>query len=271
MMLNSQNILRIIKRLADKIKYGHSLHKNYVIEDIFLVSYPKSGNTWLRFLIANAIKVHYRIDQDVNFFTLDGIIPFARAKINLQPTGPFGRTGLSRIIKSHSAYNPFYFRGILLVRDPRDVMVSYFHYLKGLKHISEETTMSELIRDDKYGIISWVKHSKSWYFNHNPEGQTFKIFRYEDFLKDTKLQLFHLMECLGIIMDNGSLEEAIKLSSKERMKESELKHTSLNLVNEKMSFVRKGVASRGRELSEPDKKFIEDSSRDIARLLGYNF
>ena len=55
------------------------------------------------------------------------------------------------------------------------------------------------------------------------------------------------------------------------MKESELKHTSINLFNEKMSFVRKGVASRGQELSESDRKYIEDSSRDIASLLGYNF
>lgn len=269
--LNSLNILTLPSRIAKKIKYGRSLHKNHVVEDVFLVSYPKSGNTWLRFLIANAIKVHYRIDQDVNFFTILGIIPSPRGKINLQPTCPFGRTDLSRIIKSHSAYHPYYYRVILLVRDPRDVMVSYYHYLKGLKRISEATTISELIRDDKYGIMSWVKHSKSWYFDHNPASQRIKIFRYEDFLEDTKLQLFLLMESLGIIMDNGSLEEAITLSSKERMKASELKHASLNLVNEKMSFVRQGVANRGRELSESDKKFIEDSSRDIAGLLGYNF
>lgn len=269
--LNSLNILTLPSRIAKKIKYGRSLHKNHVVEDVFLVSYPKSGNTWLRFLIANAIKVHYRIDQDVNFFTIEGIIPSPRGKINLQPTGPFGRTDLSRIIKSHSAYHPYYYRVILLVRDPRDVMVSYYHYLKGLKRISEATTISELIRDDKYGIMSWVKHSKSWYFDHNPAGQRIKIFRYEDFLEDTKLQLFLLMEYLGIIMDNGSLEEAITLSSKERMKASELKHASLNLVNEKMSFVRQGLANRGRDLSDSDRKFVEDSSQDIAGLLGYNF
>ncbi|WP_043995868.1 sulfotransferase domain-containing protein, partial [Microcystis aeruginosa] len=203
--LNSLNILTLPSRIAKKIKYGRSLHKNHVVEDVFLVSYPKSGNIWLRFLIANAIKVHYRIDQDVNFFTILGIIPSPRGKINLQPTGPFGRTDLPRIIKSHSAYNPYYYRVILLVRDPRDVMVSYYHYLKGLKQISEATTISELIRDDKYGIMSWVKHSKSWYFDHNPASQRIKIFRYEDFLEDTKLQLFLLMESLGMIMDDSSL------------------------------------------------------------------
>jgi hypothetical protein len=269
--LNSLNILTLPSRIAKKIKYWRSLHKNHVVEDIFLVSYPKSGNTWLRFLISNAIKVHYKIDQDVNFFTILGIIPSPRGRINLQPIGPFGRIDLPRIIKSHSAYNPYYYRVILLVRDPRDVMVSYYHYLQGLKQISEATTISELIRDDKYGIMSWVKHSKSWYFDYNPASQRIKIFRYEDFLDDTKLQLFLLMESLGIIMDDSSLEVAIELSSKERMKASELKHESLNLVNEKMSFVRQGVANRGRELSDSDRKLIEDSSRDIASLMGYRF
>jgi hypothetical protein len=38
-----------------------------------------------------------------------------------------------------------------------------------------------------------------------------------------------------------------------------------------MSFVRQGVANRGRELSDSDRKVIEDSSRDLASLLGYNF
>jgi hypothetical protein len=242
-----------------------------MVEDVFLVSYPKSGNTWLRFLIANAIKVNYQIEQEVNFFTILGIIPSPRGKTELKSTGPFGRTDLPRIIKSHSAYNPYFYRVILLVRDPRDVMVSYYNYLKGLKQIPESMSLSELIRHPKHGIQSWVKHSESWYY-HNYEGrQIVKVFKYEDFLADPQLQLFYVMECLGIKMDEIALEQAIALSSKENMKESEKKHRSTNLTDENIPFIRQATARKGQGLSDIDRKFIEDASRPIAEILGYKF
>ena len=161
--LNSLNILTLPSRIAKKIKYGRSLHKNHVVEDVFLVSYPKSGNTWLRFLIANAIKVHYNVEQDVNLFNILDIIPSIIGDGNLRPEGPFGRTDIPRIIKSHSAYNPYYYRVILLVRDPRDVMISYYYYLKDRKQIDDKLEISEFIRHTKYGINRWTEHTKSWY------------------------------------------------------------------------------------------------------------
>lgn len=271
MLLQPRRILGLPQKIANKIKYSRSLPKNHVVEDTFIVSYPKSGNTWLRFLIANAIKVHYKIEQDVNFFTILGIIPSPRGNTNLLPVGPFGRTDLPRIIKSHSAFNPYYYRVVLLVRDPRDVIVSYYHYLRGLKAIPETTSISDLIQHKQYGIMNWVIHTQSWCLNHNPASQRLKIFRYEDFLEDTKMQLFLLMETLGIKMDDKSLEEAISLSSKENMRDSEKKHIFLPSTKKNTSFVRQGIATKGQELSDKDREFVENSSRDIANLLGYKF
>lgn len=271
MLLQPRKILGLPKKIANKIKYSRSLPKNHVVEDTFIVSYPKSGNTWLRFLIANAIKVHYKIEQDVNFFTILGIIPSPRGNTNLLPLGPFGRTDLPRIIKSHSAFNPYYYRVILLVRDPRDVIVSYYHYLRGLKAIPETTSISDFIQHKQYGVMNWVIHTQSWCLNHNPASQRLKIFRYEDFLEDTKMQLLLLMETLGIRMDDKSLEEAINLSSIERMRDSENRHTSLRSIHNSTPFVRKGIANKGQELSDIDRKLIENLSADIASLLGYKF
>jgi hypothetical protein len=271
LLLQSRKISALPKKIVNQLWHARSLPSNHVVEDIFLVSYPKSGNTWLRFLIANAIKVHYQIEQEVNFFTILGIIPSPRGRTDLKSTGPFGRTDLPRIIKSHSAYNPYFYRVILLVRDPRDVMVSYYNYLKGLKQISENVNLSQLIRHPKHGIESWVKHSESWYY-HNYEGrQIVKIFRYEDFLSAPQVQLAAVMECLGVKMDEINLEKAIALSSKENMKESEKKHRSTNLTNKDIPFIRQAAASKGQSLSDTDRKFIEDASRKIARNFGYQF
>jgi len=40
-------------------------------DDTFLVSYPRSGNTWTRFLIANLLFQ----DQEVSFMNIDYLIP----------------------------------------------------------------------------------------------------------------------------------------------------------------------------------------------------
>jgi Sulfotransferase domain len=261
----SQGILGFPKKLAEKIKYSRSLPKNHVVGDVFLVSYPKSGNTWLRFLIANAIKVHYQIEQEVNFFSILSIIPEVKNGKNIGQFGPFGRTDIPRIIKSHSPYNPYYDRVVLLVRDPRDVIVSYYSYLKTIQQISDDISISEFIRHQKYGIDNWQKHTQSWCFNNFRVGQIVKIFRYEDFLNDPTSNLFSVMKCLGISMNEKLLEEAIILSSKENMRNLESQYRSNPFM------VRSGVVKDRIVLSEDDRKFVEEYVRDTAQMLGYKF
>ncbi|MEM8722821.1 MAG: sulfotransferase domain-containing protein [Cyanobacteria bacterium P01_G01_bin.39] len=255
-------------------KYNKSLPKNHMTEDIFLVSYPKSGNTWVRFLIANALKFHFQIDREVNFFTIRDIIPGIKGRNrNLSPLGPFGIPSIPRIIKSHAAYNPNYDRVIMLVRDPRDVIISYYCYLKNYTGaISKNTTISSFIRDKRYGIDTWIKHTESWLLKANNSHQIIRIFRYEEFIKDTKKNLWDIMDLIGIEVDNSTLEHSIKFSSKEYMRNSELKHNSTNVCNDNQNyFVRQGKVTKGESLSEVDKKFIEDYTRDIAQMIGYEY
>lgn len=254
--------------------YDKSLPKNHMVEDIFLVSYPKSGNTWIRFLIANALKFHFQIDRKVNFFTIRDIIPGIKGKNrNISPLGPFGIPSIPRIIKSHAAYNPYYDRVILIIRDPRDVILSYYYYLKNYNEsISKKIDISSFIRDEKRGVNAWAEHTKSWLFKADNSHQIIRIFKYEEFIKDTKQNLGKIMDLMGVEVDSSSLEQAISFSSKESMRNSELKHNSTNLFsNHQNYFVRKGKVTKGESLLEIDKKFIEDETRDIAQIIGYKY
>ncbi len=78
---------------------GNTKKFNIKSSDIFLVSYPKSGNTWLRFLLGNYISTDI-----VDFTKSSLVIPDIDAnpeQINLLKTTP-------RFIKSHFTYTADY-------------------------------------------------------------------------------------------------------------------------------------------------------------------
>lgn len=251
------------------------LPKNLTNEDIFLVSYPKSGNTYLRFLIAHAIQIHYNLNRSVNFFTLEEFVPSIRAKGDtvLNHTGLLGRIGFPRIIKSHSAYNSKYRRVLLIIRDPRDVLVSYYYHVKNYQKRAENWTFSEFIRHPEFHPKNWSDHTNSWLNSRVNPDVNIQILKYEDFITDPQTNLERLLNLLGLTsITKEEINLVVSLSSKENMKKLEADTAStLRVKTHQTPFVRKGSISQGNELSKEDKKYIEKETQEVARKLGYFF
>jgi len=66
-------------------------------DDTFIVSYPRSGNTWTRFLIANLVYAH----QEVSFLNIEKLIPDTSS----QSSRALKRTPRPRIIKTHCTHH----------------------------------------------------------------------------------------------------------------------------------------------------------------------
>lgn len=256
--------MNILSKIYNR-KYEKLLPENHSLEDIYLVSFPKSGNTWLRFLVANAIKVKYQITREVNFFSIHDIIPDVHISRSILSQGPFGRNDLPRIIKSHSAFNPYYHRVIFLVRDPSDVMISYYFYLKNYQSIPADMRMSEFLNHEKYGIEAWSSHTRTW-LQPQKIGQILKVVSYESLKENTEEELRKVMSLLGLVLCKSELDKAIFLSSKDAMKVSAESHLSTQITkHHKTSFVRKAEVSKGKELNAVDKKRIEDEAEEVTR------
>jgi len=80
------------------------------------------------------------------------------------------------------------------------------------------------------------------------------------------------MRTLGLQLTGESLETATKLSSKAAMRISDRQHRSLPIIQMgDAPLVRRGEATQGKSLSEADRQYIDNITRDVARMVGYDY
>jgi len=270
-MKGAPNFLKKIINMLPWDRYQHQtdIPDNYTSSDVFLVSYPKSGNTFLRFLIANAIKVHFDKEVNVNWFTIQQIIPDIHISTAIRQQGPFGISSLPRIIKSHNSYNRYYKNVILLVRDPRDIMVSYFHYLRSQNRLPKQADLSQVVRDPNKGIKAWNEHTKSWLGKYR-SGQNIRYYKFEDLVGNTANTLSQIMGLLGLKLSENEISEVVEICSKENMRDlEEGSRPSMAVENHDKNFVRKGKVEEGTELSPSEKTLIEQEAEEMMKKVGY--
>jgi hypothetical protein len=235
-------------------------------DDLYLVSYPKSGVTWLSFLMANIHLKMGGITREVNFYNINDFVPDIHSSRTL--SGDIRFFPWHRTIKSHSAFNPFYQKVIYLVRDPRDVMVSYYFFLKGLGDF--DGSLSELIHSRLLGITAWCKHVQSW-IESTPVSVNIDFIRYEDLKADTRNVLNRVYQHLGYKIPDDILAESIEVASFENMKKLEKFYDfGGDMRFPDLEFVRKGQSAGYKlDLSEEDINYINKTAMRWMSIFKY--
>ena len=106
--------------------------------DVLLASFPRSGNTWMRFLLCNLISLCEWDGKRVDFPLLNKTMPEFGVNNLLDE---WSHATIPRVIKTHKSFLPIFRnkRSVGIIRDPRDVMVSYYHYMKDRYQINTST------------------------------------------------------------------------------------------------------------------------------------
>jgi hypothetical protein len=208
-------------------------------KNIFLASYPKSGNTWLRAIITNALikekkfsldelkkilllsskknfknfkNIKYSNDEDIDFdWMLENII---NCQKHLNKTNQDFNIYKTHSVRHRKFTNETVNMGfIYIVRDPRDIVISLSHFAGG----SLDRTIDEMLYSKKLMtrsnsakelLSTWNLHTKSWLEYSNVS----RLFiRYEDLINKTEENILQIFNFLNKITHNKLIPTKIDI------------------------------------------------------------
>ena len=269
----------------------------------WLASYPKSGNTWIRALLSayqtnGALDINQMrgviSDNQVYFYTvvahkqLDELEDYEwiclryAALLHLVRAAREGEKAL--FLKTHNANVaveglqmipwPMTAGAIYVVRDPRDVVLSYANHfstsvdeaIKAMEH--EHNSVIDKKQHGVFHILAtWSMHVNSWLQEKPfPVG----LVKYEDLMDDTEYRFTKLLEFLDIPVDADRVRRAVDASRFDSLRAQEDKKGFSECPEKVERFFRSGKAGGWRDvLTEPQVKRIEAVHGEVMQRLGY--
>lgn len=197
----------------------------------WLASFPKSGNTWVRFLL-----YHYIYGELTDSLNLGKRIPDIHA-------GDFSRAESGTrtlLVKTHWGVGPEMPHvartagAIYIVRHPKDVMLSMLNYYR-LREPAAKWTDETFVRlfiqgagdqgSVRNGFGSWEDNILAWMAQRR---FPLLLVRYEDLKADTPRELRRMVEFLGEPLDEARVKMAVESSTFENMRALEAKEKAAN-------------------------------------------
>lgn len=269
---------------------------------IWLASYPKSGNTWLRVFLHNLLRnpdQPFDINKLTNLSIVDSVgalyqrvdprspldmtfeeMAKLRPKVHHMVTGSFPD---DIFVKTHNALGldhgvpmitPEVTAGMVyIVRNPMDVAISYAHHLNATIDDTIAVMGAAGFRTPKAAdwisekMGSWSEHVASWTAKPLPR---LHVMRYED-MQEMPLEAFGgFARWLGLNPPRERLEKALRHSSFEELKKQEERHGFREKSRSAPNFFRAGRTGEWREAmtEEQVRRLVEAHRQQMARF-GY--
>jgi hypothetical protein len=170
--------------------------------DAYVISYPKSGRTWLRLLLAKALSVHYGLAEtdllDTSTLTeAAGLLrtDFVHDETELRADRDYTSLSEDKQVYSDKAV-------IFLARDPRDVLVSaYFEatrrsFLFDGTPVEFDGSLSEFVRSPVFGVRKLAAFYDIWARSQGTP-RRFLLIRYEHLCAQPREVLCEVLRFVG--------------------------------------------------------------------------
>lgn len=236
-------------------------HRGLSPADVFFAAYPKSGTTYIRFVL---------------FEMLSGM-PAGFRTTNILMAGIGGHTkamkllpGGGHLVATHEHYRKQYKRVIYVVRDARDVLLSEYAFLKALDFYKDD--LDSFVRYFLFTKVSgygpWHKHVTGFLDSPIAGTDNMMLVRFEDLRKDPMPWFARIAEFLGVSVSEERIRTAVANNSIEAMREKENKEPVKASIRGR--FVRDGkVSGWVSKLTLEQVRLIEQHAGDALVRLGY--
>lgn len=272
---------------------------------IWLASYPKSGNTWFRTLIANLMSKSQE-PVDINQLSTGGIASGRERFDELTgiESGDLTFEEINRLrpevyeylaqtvekplfVKVHDAYTylsdgrPLLpsenCKAIYLIRNPLDVAVSFSHHLRRdldttIERMGDSTFCfcakpDRMHNQLRQQLLTWSEHVESWV---DAPGLAVHVVRYED-LKAQPLETFtQAINFLGLAVEEEQIRRAVEFSDFKVLKKQEEEKGFREKPPGMPAFFREGKTESWKErLTEEQVEKIINQHRRIMERFHY--
>jgi hypothetical protein len=233
--------------------------------DQFLASYPRSGNTMLRFLLAEAIT-----GVPSTFDNIQRTIPDIGVHVRATPFLPGG----GRLIKTHERRRSSYHRAIYVIRDVRDVLLSNFGRETAMDAISVRN-LDDFVRLFMQGKMSrwgtWQEHVAEWLYSPLARRGDLHLVRFEEMRKNPHGTIVSALEFLGLTVSSEAIQSAVTNNSLERMRAKEDNAGTLpKTTQERGRWIGQGSVHGWRQRLTPEHlKVVDAYAGEMLDRLGY--
>ncbi len=275
---------------------------------VWLASYPKSGNTYLRSLLVSYFfskngNFDFKLLKNIkqfptnDFFTsldIDTKDKYQVAKNYIKAQEEINKKGNLIFLKTHSSFCKMYDRfnfsdlknslGVIyIVRDPRNVVNSFAHHNSKSIEATSEVLINDLtIGNEKNELEVYLG---SWNFNYNSwkvykSSKKYFLIKYEDLVSNPKkifintLKFIHQISNSKTIIDEIKIEKILEETNFSKMRSLEKKYgfdeAKTNESGERVKFFNLGPQNNWKKILDPQiRKKIETSFKIEMKELGY--
>jgi estrone sulfotransferase len=229
-------------------------------DDTFIVSYPRSGNTWIRFLLANLLVP----DKTITFRNIEEYVPSI-----YKSAAMIERHAGRRYIKSHNPCFELYPKMIYAYRDGRDALVSYYKYARGKKVFFgtfEQFVSSDFV--NQFG--SWREHVTGGLDFAAKYPDRTLILRYEEMLTDPLPALSSISTFVGLQREAEAMAKAAEKSSFPYLQKME-RTSGGETLGKRFTFFRAGRNEQWQDYFNPElyRRYLRANGETLRRL-GYH-
>lgn len=221
------------RKALDRWLRGREEHRKLQAADYVLMSWAKSGRTWLRLMLSRVYQLQHGLPETA-FLEYDNL----KRQVPAIPSVFFTHGNyLRNYTGDWDTKEDFYASRILfLARDPRDVAVSqYFQwryrmrpwkkFINDYPAHGEELEVFEFVMQHDAGISRVVEFFNLW-ARELPRVRASHLVRYEDLRGHTAESLAKVLEFLGTPAKPEEISEAVEYTAVEKMRKIEQSESS---------------------------------------------